>query len=157
MTDMLSCDIEKRLGDFSIAARFDIADGATALFGPSGAGKTGIVNMIAGLVRPDRGRIAFGDDVLFDSAVRIDVAPHKRRIGYVFQEGRLFPHLSVLDNITLAPNKVLKISKEEAQVTAQHLLNRFDLAETQRWDDQHLGAFWRWVTGQFTGQPCHYF
>jgi molybdate transport system ATP-binding protein len=96
---MLSVDVEKRIGDFSLAARFETAAGATALFGPSGAGKTTIVNMIAGLVAPDRGRIALGDDVLFDSTTRTDVPPHRRRIGYVFQEGRLFPHLSVAQNL----------------------------------------------------------
>ena len=96
---MLSVDVEKRLGDFTIAAKFETAGVVTALFGPSGSGKTSIVNMIGGLVRPDRGRIALDDTVLFDSAARIDVAVHRRRIGYVFQEGRLFPHLSVAQNI----------------------------------------------------------
>ena len=71
----------------------------TALFGPSGSGKTSIVNMIAGLVAPDRGRIALDDTVLFDSATRINVPAHRRRIGYVFQEGRLFPHLTVAQNL----------------------------------------------------------
>jgi molybdate transport system ATP-binding protein len=96
---MLAVDVEKRLGDFTLAAHFEAAVGATALFGPSGAGKTTIVNAIAGLVRPDRGRIAFGDTVLFDSAARIDVPAHRRGIGYVFQEGRLFPHLTVRQNL----------------------------------------------------------
>ena len=96
---MLSVDIEKRLGDVVIAVRFEAPAGATALFGPSGAGKTSIVNMIAGLVRPDRGRIALDETVLFDSEAGIEVPPHRRRIGYVFQEGRLFPHLSVAQNL----------------------------------------------------------
>jgi molybdate transport system ATP-binding protein len=96
---MLGVDVDKRLGDFSIAARFETAAGVTALFGPSGAGKTTLVNMIAGLVAPDRGRITLADAVLFDSARRIDVPAHRRRIGYVFQEGRLFPHLSVAGNL----------------------------------------------------------
>jgi molybdate transport system ATP-binding protein len=96
---MLSVDVEKRLGEFSIAAKFESADGVTALFGPSGSGKTSIVNMIAGLVTPDRGRIALGDAVLFDNAARVNVPAHKRRIGYVFQEGRLFPHLTVAQNL----------------------------------------------------------
>ena len=96
---MLSVDVEKRLGEFSIAAKFETAGGATALFGPSGAGKTSLVNMIAGLIAPDRGRIALDDHVLFDSAARINVPPHRRRIGYVFQEGRLFPHLTVSQNL----------------------------------------------------------
>jgi molybdate transport system ATP-binding protein len=96
---MLAVDVEKRLGEVQIAVKFATTDGATALFGPSGAGKTSVVNMIAGLVRPDRGRIALDDTVLFDSAARIDVPAHKRRIGYVFQEGRLFPHLTVAQNL----------------------------------------------------------
>jgi molybdate transport system ATP-binding protein len=96
---MLAVEVEKRLGDFSLAARFETAGGVTALFGASGAGKTTLVNMIAGLIVPDRGRIRLDDDVLFDSAARIDVPAHRRRIGYVFQEGRLFPHLSVAANL----------------------------------------------------------
>jgi molybdate transport system ATP-binding protein len=96
---MLSVDVEKKLGGFTVTARFESSGGITALFGPSGAGKTTIVNMIAGLIEPDRGRIALGDDILFDSATRINVPPPRRRIGYVFQEGRLFPHLSVRHNL----------------------------------------------------------
>ena len=96
---MLAVDVEKRLGQFSIGARFKTAAGVTALFGPSGAGKTTLVNMIAGLVTPDRGRITIADTVLFDSGARINVPAHQRRIGYVFQEGRLFPHLSVAANL----------------------------------------------------------
>jgi molybdate transport system ATP-binding protein len=96
---MLSIDVEKRLGDFSLAARFEAAGGVTALFGASGAGKTTLVNMVAGLIAPDRGRIWLDDTVLFDSVSRIDVPAHRRRIGYVFQEGRLFPHLNVTANL----------------------------------------------------------
>ena len=96
---MLSVDVEKRLGEFMIAASFEAAGGATALFGPSGSGKTSIVNMIAGLVRPDRGRIALDDQALFDSAARTNMPAHRRRVGYVFQEGRLFPHLTVAQNL----------------------------------------------------------
>lgn len=96
---MLSVDVEKRIGDFALTARFETVAGVTALFGPSGAGKTTIVNMIAGLVTPDRGSVALDDMVLFDSATRINVPAHRRRIGYVFQEGRLFPHLSVAQNL----------------------------------------------------------
>jgi molybdate transport system ATP-binding protein len=96
---MLAVDVEKKLGDFTVAARFASAGGVMALFGPSGAGKTTIVNMIAGLVAPDRGRIALGDHILFDSAMRVNVPPQRRRIGYVFQEGRLFPHPSVRQNL----------------------------------------------------------
>src|SRR3954470_18992636 len=96
---MLVVDVQKKLGDFSLEARFEAQGGVTALFGPSGAGKTTLVNMIAGLVKPGRGRIALDDTVLFDSAARIDVPAHRRRIGYVFQEGRLFPHMTVARNL----------------------------------------------------------
>jgi len=96
---MLALEVEKRLGDFSLAAGFSTAGGVTALFGPSGAGKTTLANMIAGLIAPDRGRIVLDETVLFDSAARCNVPAHRRRIGYVFQEGRLFPHLSVAGNL----------------------------------------------------------
>jgi molybdate transport system ATP-binding protein len=97
---MLSVEVEKRLGDFALSAQFASAAAATALFGPSGGGKTTIVNMIAGLVQPDRGRIAFDGEVLFDEATLVNLPVHRRGVGYVFQEGRLFPHLTVKQNLT---------------------------------------------------------
>jgi molybdate transport system ATP-binding protein len=96
---VLAIDVEKRLGHFTLAAKFTASDGATALYGPSGSGKTTIANLVAGLLTPDRGRIALDEAVLFDAIARIDVPPHRRRIGYVFQEGRLFPHLTVRRNL----------------------------------------------------------
>jgi molybdate transport system ATP-binding protein len=96
---MLAVNVAKRLGEFDIDVTFECKGSVTALFGTSGSGKTSIVNMIAGLVKPDRGRIALDDTVLFDSKARIDVPPYRRRIGYVFQEGRLFPHMSVAANL----------------------------------------------------------
>ena len=97
--EMLTVEVEKKLGDFAVTGKFASETGATVLFGPSGAGKTTVVNMIAGLLRPDRGRIALDDEVMFDNAAGIDVPAWRRRIGYVFQEGRLFPHLSVKHNL----------------------------------------------------------
>lgn len=96
---MLSVEVDKKLGNFSVSASFASEAGATALFGRSGAGKTTIANMIAGLIRPDRGRIAIDGETVFESTARIDVPAWRRRIGYVFQEGRLFPHLSVRHNL----------------------------------------------------------
>src|ERR1700754_3479753 len=96
---MLTVDVEKKLGDFSVAARFEAKGGVSALFGPSGAGKTTLVNIIAGLVIPDRGRVVLDDEVLFDSTAGINVPAHRRRIGYVFQEGRLYPHMTVAHNL----------------------------------------------------------
>jgi molybdate transport system ATP-binding protein len=96
---MIDVDISKKLDTFALAAAFKAGDGVTALFGRSGAGKSTIVKAIAGLVRPDKGRIKVGDDVLFDSAARVDVAAERRRAGVVFQDGRLFPHMSVEQNL----------------------------------------------------------
>jgi molybdate transport system ATP-binding protein len=91
--------VEKQLSALTLAVQFQAGGGVTALFGPSGAGKTSLVNMIAGLLKPDRGFITLDDTILFDAAKGIDIPPHRRRIGYVFQEGRLFPHLSVRQNL----------------------------------------------------------
>jgi len=96
---MLAVEVEKRLGEFCLDVSFKTQGGVTAVFGPSGAGKTTLVNMISGLLAPDRGRIVLADTVLFDSGARINLPPHRRHIGYVFQEGRLFPHLSVRGNL----------------------------------------------------------
>jgi molybdate transport system ATP-binding protein len=96
---VLDVDVEKKLGTFSVAAQFQAAAGVTALFGPSGAGKTTIINMIAGLVTPDAGSITLDKTVMFNAAAKINLPPYRRGIGYVFQEGRLFPHLSVRQNL----------------------------------------------------------
>jgi molybdate transport system ATP-binding protein len=95
----LGVAIDHRLGGFHLAVDFTAGSGLTALFGRSGAGKTSLINVIAGLIRPDRGRVEIDGDVLTDTATRRFVPPHRRRIGYVFQEGRLFPHLSVRRNL----------------------------------------------------------
>src|SRR5256886_3586772 len=96
---MLSVAVEHRLGDFRLHAAFDSAGGLTALFGRSGSGKTSLVNAIAGLIRPGRGRIVVDGAVLTDTTAGVSVPAHRRRIGYVFQEGRLFPHLTVRQNL----------------------------------------------------------
>lgn len=95
----LSVDVHHRLDAFSLNVRFDAPAGVTAVYGRSGAGKTTIVNAIAGLIRPHSGRVALGGRVLFDAATGVNVAVHKRRIGYVFQDARLFPHRDVLANL----------------------------------------------------------
>jgi len=99
---MLTLDIERQIGNFRLKAAFESEAGVTALFGRSGAGKTSVINAIAGLMRPDRGRIALDGEILFDAGRGIDTPVSKRRIGYVFQEGRLFPHLSVRQNLRYA-------------------------------------------------------
>lgn len=94
--------VRGRNGNFAIEAQFAANGGVTALFGHSGAGKTTLLKMIAGTLRPDSGHIAVGDFVLFDSRTGIDLPPEKRRIGYVFQDARLFPHMNVRRNLTYA-------------------------------------------------------
>jgi molybdate transport system ATP-binding protein len=96
---MLSVDISVVRGETAVSATFTANTGVTALFGPSGAGKTTILSMIAGAVRPHTGAITLHGKTLFDAAQRIDVPMEQRRIGYVFQDRRLFPHLSVHSNL----------------------------------------------------------
>jgi molybdate transport system ATP-binding protein len=96
---MLRVDVSKRLGEFTIDAAFASEGRVTGLFGASGAGKTSLVNMIAGLLRPDRGSIAVDGETLDDSASGSHVPVHRRRIGYVFQDARLLPHLDVRGNL----------------------------------------------------------
>ena len=95
----LEVDVALSRPSFELAASFRTGPGVTALFGRSGSGKTTLVNMVAGLIRPDRGRILVDGRALFDSAARIDLPSHRRRVGYVFQESRLFPHLTVRQNL----------------------------------------------------------
>jgi molybdate transport system ATP-binding protein len=95
----LSVDIRHRLGAFSLDAAFETGGRLTALFGPSGSGKTSLVNLIGGLLRPDEGRIVAGGRVLVDTGAGVFVPKHKRRIGYVFQDARLFPHMTVGQNL----------------------------------------------------------
>ena len=96
---MLEFDARFRAGAFALDAAFTTGAGITALFGRSGAGKTTVLNLIAGLAKPESGRIVVDGRVLHDSAAGIDLPPHRRRIGYVFQEGRLLPHLTVRQNL----------------------------------------------------------
>ncbi len=96
---MLAVDIEKQLGDFKLTASFTSDGLVTGLFGNSGAGKTSIINMIAGLIMPDRGRISLDGKDLDNTASGLHIPAHRRRIGYVFQDARLFPHLDVRQNL----------------------------------------------------------
>lgn len=127
----LEVDIEHRLGSaFTLAARFRAEPGLTAIFGHSGSGKTSIINIIAGLIRPENGRVAVNGETLVDTGRRIFVPRHRRRIGYVFQEPRLFPHLSVRRNLLygrrFAPADAAVTSLEDvvALLGIDHLLHR---------------------------------
>jgi molybdate transport system ATP-binding protein len=127
---VLAVDVQKQLGTFKLNISFKAVGNATGLFGPSGSGKTTLVNMIAGLLTPDRGSIVVDDTVLFDSTARINVPPHRRRIGYVFQEGRLFPHLSVWQNLDYGrrmsrrPRDAKEFERIAALLDIGHLLDR---------------------------------
>jgi len=92
-------DIELTRGDTRIATRFTAAAGITALVGHSGAGKSSVLACVAGLLRPDRGRIALAGDAVFDSATGVNLPPEARACGMVFQDLRLFPHRRVRDNL----------------------------------------------------------
>ena len=127
---VLAVDVEKKVGALHLAVQFQAAGGATALFGPSGAGKTSVVNMIAGLLKPDRGSITLDDTILFEAEKAINVPPHRRRIGYVFQEGRLFPHLSVRQNLDYGrrlsgrPRNTSEFERIASLLGITHLLHR---------------------------------
>jgi len=96
---MLSLDLQLQRGAFQRHVRIEEQARVVAIAGRSGAGKTTVLNAIAGLVRPQAGHIRIDDRVLYDSARGIDLPPHRRRIGYVFQDARLFPHLDVRQNL----------------------------------------------------------
>jgi molybdate transport system ATP-binding protein len=111
---MLRVDIAKKLGDFTLEADFTSEGRVTGLFGASGAGKTSLINMIAGLVKPDRGTIALDGETLDDTAAGVHLPPHRRRIGYVFQDARLFPHLNVSQNLDYG-RRMNRLEQDAAQ------------------------------------------
>jgi molybdate transport system ATP-binding protein len=96
---MIDVDIEQRLGDFQLEVKFSAEAPIVGLFGRSGSGKTSVINAIAGIGRPRRGSIRINDTVLFDAARRINLPSDKRRVGYVFQDALLFPHMDVTSNL----------------------------------------------------------
>lgn len=99
----ISASLKKRLKYFNVDISFSCAqENMLVMIGPSGGGKTTIIRMLAGLTTPDEGRILFGDEVWFDAASRINLEPQKRRLGYVFQDYTLFPHLNLFENAAFA-------------------------------------------------------
>jgi molybdate transport system ATP-binding protein len=127
----LDVTIKKSQGTFMVDASFaSQGSGVTALFGRSGAGKTTIINMVAGLVRPDKGRIVLNNKTYFDSERGVDVPTEKRRFGYIFQDGRLFPHLSIESNLIYGMRLVrpseryLKLDQVVELLGISSLLNR---------------------------------
>ncbi|MCP3733892.1 ATP-binding cassette domain-containing protein [Sphingomonas sp. RP10(2022)] len=117
--------VTKRLGEADVSLDLTAGEGLTVLFGPSGIGKTSVLNMVAGLLRPDAGRIAVAGRMLFDDADGIDVAPERRRAGYVFQEPRLFPHRRVRANLLYGAADEDGLAATVAMLGIGHLLDRW--------------------------------
>ena len=126
----LSVSLTHRQGDFALDVAFEAPNGLTVLYGPSGSGKTTLINAVAGLLRPDRATIRVAQDTLCDTARGIWLPPHRRRIGYIFQDARLFPHLSVKQNLRygrwFAPKSVpaAKMDDIVGMLGIAHLLDR---------------------------------
>ena len=116
---MLSVHLSHTFPGFTLDARFDAPEGVTALFGRSGSGKTTVVNAVAGLLTPNQGRVTVGDTVLLDTTAGITLPAHKRRVAYVFQEARLFPHLTVRQNLIYGRwiQRLPRDAGDEAHVT----------------------------------------
>ncbi len=125
MTDtaVLEADMVARFGAFRLNANFSAGPGLTAIFGPSGCGKTSLINVLAGLHKPERGCVAVDGRILFDSSRNINLPPHRRGLGYVFQDGRLFPHLSVGSNLTYGTRWVAKPERHQDFDRIVELLN----------------------------------
>ncbi|WP_432473208.1 molybdenum ABC transporter ATP-binding protein ModC [Amphritea sp. HPY] len=128
---MLRIQIKKQLGELTLDTDLELPmHGISALFGRSGAGKTSLVNLIGGLQQPDQGRIAVGERVLFDSKQGLNLAPEKRKVGYVFQDARLFPHYRVRGNLNYG-NRNKNTQQFDAIIELlgiEHLLERFPSA-----------------------------
>jgi molybdate transport system ATP-binding protein len=111
---MLRVDIAKKLGEFMLEASFTSEGRVTGLFGASGAGKTSLINIIAGLLKPGCGVVTLDGETLDDTAAGVHVPPYRRRIGYVFQDARLFPHLNVRQNLDYG-RRMNRLAEDSAQ------------------------------------------
>lgn len=131
---MLSFDAKKllcdgRQSDFVLDVKFDVGDGFTVLTGASGAGKTTILRLISGIISPDEGRIALGDQIFFDSDAKVDLPIQRRRVGFVFQDYALFPHLSAMQNVAYG---VKSSDKRERADKALQMLSLFHIEPLSR-------------------------
>ena len=126
---MLSVELRHRFQDFVLDVQFEAPRGITTLFGSSGAGKTSVVNAIAGLFRPQEGRIEVDGRLLFDHLQNISLPTHQRRVGYIFQDARLFPHLNVRKNLLFGRRFIPNGSAVESLERIAALLGLDDLLE----------------------------
>lgn len=118
-------DVEHCFGEHCIRCAFKSEARLVALVAPSGAGKTTVLNAIAGLFAPDHGRIAVSGDVLFDSATGTNLPPERRHIGYVFQDARLFPHMNVRANLVYGSRF---FGRNTDMVSFDHIVDLLDIA-----------------------------
>lgn len=121
----LDARIRKQAGSFSLDVAIQADSASLVLWGASGAGKTMTLNCLAGFARPDSGRILAGDDLFFDAATRVHVPPQKRRCGYIFQDHALFPHMTVMENLTFAAG----VSRQRSKAAIKQLVEAFELGE----------------------------
>ena len=126
--DMLSVNVTKQLGEFRLEAAFESNSRIIGLFGASGSGKSSIINMIAGLSKPDEGTISIAGEKMDDTTARLHVPPYRRRIGYVFQDARLFPHRSVAQNLDYG-RRMNKLTPDATHL--QHILKLLDIGLLQ--------------------------
>lgn len=131
----LSVDIRKQLGNFRLQVRFEAEDERLALLGASGCGKSVTLRCIAGIMRPDEGRIVLDGLALFDSAARIDLPPQRRRMGYLFQQYALFPNMTVRQNISAAVR-----NRSARAETAARLLRQFRLEQAAEQRPEQLSG-----------------
>jgi molybdate transport system ATP-binding protein len=135
--ERLDVSIRLALPGFTLDVEWTAGDGVAVLFGPSGAGKTLTLQCLAGLTRPDRGRIVVDGRVFFDAAAGIDLRPQDRRVGYVFQGYALFPHLTVLDNVGFGLRDRPRAERNER---AQHVIQRLGLAGLEQRHPRELSG-----------------
>jgi molybdate transport system ATP-binding protein len=134
----LQLSVQKDLGGFRLDVSWQVGNELAVLFGYSGAGKSTTFQMIAGLMQPDSGIILLNDRVLYDSAAKINLAPQKRHLGYLFQDLALFPHMTVRQNVIYGASGR---TKEEKEDTAEEMLRRFRMSGlSRRYPDQISGG-----------------
>jgi molybdate transport system ATP-binding protein len=121
----LDAKLSKKLPSFQLDVQIQADAGAIVLWGPSGAGKTLTLNCLAGFSRPDSGRILLGEDLLFDAATKVHLAPQQRGCGYIFQDHALFPHMTVLQNLRFAAT----VARSKTKPKLKELLDAFELGE----------------------------